>query len=134
MKTQTKTEVEEPLTWQKLVRAEPQFKKLMAEVRATERELWATREDGVIRLEGYRSHRVYRELIRPEVTRLVGWDRRRGPEFLKTRQAFGLAIDTLYEALPDDFDDDEIEEAREIAYEAELEEGDWLLVIDPDDD
>jgi hypothetical protein len=37
------------------------------------------------------------------------------------------------DALPDDFDDDEIDEAREFAYEAGLGEGDWLLVIDPED-
>jgi len=132
-KTTTKTQVEEPLTWQQLVRAEPQLKKLMDEVRETQRSLWATREDGEIRLRGYRSTREYLDFIKPEVTRLVGWDRRRGPACLKTSEAYSLAIDTLYDALPDDFDDDEIDEARELAYEAGLAEGDWLLVIDPDD-
>jgi hypothetical protein len=129
----TKTEIEEPLTWQKLARAEPRLKTLMAEVRATERALWASCEDGEICLSGYRSVRVYLDLIKPQVTHLVGWGRRRGPAFLQTRTAYGLAIDTLYEALPDDFDDDEIEEAWELAYEADLDEGDSLLVIDPDD-
>jgi hypothetical protein len=125
------TKKKEPLTWAKLVRAEPRLGRLLAEVRSIERELWATREDGEICLDGYSSVRVYLDVIKPNVEHLVGWGRRGGPDFLQTSEAYALAIDTIYEALPGDFDEDEIDEARERAYEAELDEGEWLVVAGP---
>jgi len=129
-----KTKTEKPLTWQKLVHAEPRLGELLAQARSMERDLWATREDGQIRLTGYRSYDSYRDFIRPGVQSLIGWDRTRGPAFLQTSEAYGLAIHTIYEALPDDFTEDEIDEARERAYEAELDEGDEIALLGPEAD
>jgi len=127
-----KTKTEKPLTWQKLVHAEPRLGELLAQARSMERDLWATREDGEICLSGYRAYDSYHDVIRPGVQSLIGWDRKRGPAFLQTSEAYGLAIHTIYEALPSDFTEDEIDEARERAYEAELDEGDWLALAGPE--
>ena len=125
------TKTDKPLTWTKLVRAEPRLRELLAMAQGTERELWATREDGEICLHGYRSVRVYLNEIKPVVLDLVGWFRERGPEFLQTSEAYSLAIKTIYGALPDDFTDDEIDEARERAYEFELDEGEEIALFGP---
>ena len=130
--TSEKTKTEKPLTWQKLVRAEPRLGELLAHARSTERELWATREDGEIRLQVYGSVPVYLNVIKPSLEYLVGCGRRRGPELLQTHEAYDLAVKKLHAALPYDFSQDEIDEARERAYEAELDEGEEMALAGPE--
>jgi hypothetical protein len=128
------TKTDKRLSWAQLVRAEPRLRELHEQVRSTEREIWATREDGEIHLNCYSSVREYLDVIRPSVEHLVGWDRRRGPDFLQTSEAYDIVIKKLYDALPNDFDEDEIDEARERAYEAELDEGEWIALAGPEAD
>ena len=127
-----KNKTAKPLVWKKLVSAEPQLGILLAEAQATERDLWATRENGEVCLHGYRSLPLYFDVIRPTLQALVGEDRRGGPDFLMTREAYDLALRTVYGALPDDFTDDEIAEVWERAFEAELDEGEEIVLAGPD--
>jgi hypothetical protein len=48
--------------------------------------------------------------------------------------AHGRAVVAPHDALTDDFDEGEIDEARELAYEAGLGEAPSLVLIGPDDD
>src|SRR5690348_9369205 len=41
----SKWKADEPVTWEKMVRAEPRLAKLLAMASATKRELWATRKN-----------------------------------------------------------------------------------------
>jgi hypothetical protein len=130
--TKTTTTTEARLTWQRLVRAEPRLRELLDEVRAVERDIWATREHGVVRMFPYRSVRVYLDLIKPTVECLVGWERRCGPASLRTSEAYDLVIKKLWDALPNDFDDDDLEEAWETAHEIDLDEGEWVALAGPE--
>ena len=83
-------------------------------------------------MHGYRLLPLYLDVIRPTLQALIGEDRRGGPDFLMTREAYDLALRTVYEALPDDFTDDEIAEAWERAVEAELDEGEEIALAGPE--
>jgi hypothetical protein len=126
------TRTDKRLTWNRAVCAEPKLGDLLEQVRSTERDIWATREGGKIRLSVYGSVRVYHDMIKPRVTHLVGWHRRGGPAFLKTSEAYDIVIKKLWDALPCDFKEYEIHEARERAYEAELDEGEWIALVGPE--
>jgi len=131
-KADKRTTADKPLTWERMVRAEPALRDLLAWARHQKREIRAYRdEDGDICLHVYRASRCYRDVIRPNVIELVGWLRNSGPAFLRTSEAYHLAIRTIYGALPDDFDEDEIEEAWELAHEYDLADGDSVTVVGP---
>jgi hypothetical protein len=131
-KTDRKTKADKPLTWEKMVRAEPELRDLLDYARKQERTIIAYRdEDGDICLQAYRAIRCYRDVIKPNVEVLVGWFRPSGPAFLRTKEAYRLAIDTIWAALPDDFDEDEIDEARERAFDLDLAAGNWEVVAGP---
>ena len=98
---------------------------------ATQRGVWATRRNGEVYLRNYRAAGVYVNEIKPALLYLVGWFRKAGPAFMQTSDAYMLAIETIYGALPDDFTDDEIEEAWEHAHEADLDEGEEIAVAGP---
>ena len=131
-KTRTKGKADKPLTWERMVRAEPELQDLLDYARSQKREIVAYRdEDGDICLDVYRAIRCYLDVIKPNVIELVGWLRNSGPAFLRTSEAYHLAIKTIYRALPDDFDDGEIEDAWELAHEYDLADGDSVTVVGP---
>jgi hypothetical protein len=44
---------------------------------------------------------VYVWELKPRLLALVGWDRRAGPDLLRTEAAYDVALKTVYGALPD---------------------------------
>lgn len=120
-----------PLTWRKLATAEPALKDLLRSARQVKRTLVAYREGGKLRLDMYRAYDYYANWIRPSVDALVGWRRTDGPDFLMSMQAHSIAIRTIYDALPPDFTEVEVEAARERAEDANLWEGESMTIYGP---
>ena len=75
------------LTWNKLIKSEPQLLALYKEAKAV---------DG--RAEHFCANNVWYEHFKPRLFPLVGWECR-NPE-IRTQEAWDLAYETIYEALP----------------------------------
>ena len=119
------------LTWERLERAEPQLAELLDEVRSMERAIWATCEDGEIRLYRYVREAYFSDTARPRLRWLVGPGRPTGSTFMKTRDAYEVASRKLYAALPPDFTEAEIDEALELACELDFEDDEAIALSGP---
>ncbi len=84
------------LTWAALVTAEPRLGHLLREIRAVR----ATRDRFCANSLWY-GYANPRHGFKARVCALVGWDRAGGPPELRTHQAYDVAYQTLYAALPD---------------------------------
>ena len=81
-----------PLTWARLARLEPQLAALLVEARAV---------DG--RDPHFCANRVWYRDFKPRLLGLVGWALKERPgaaPVLATSEAYSLATETLYDALP----------------------------------
>jgi hypothetical protein len=76
------------VTWQQLVRREPRLGELLRQARA-------------VRAKGkhFCANAVWYAQFKPRLCRLVGWARRDEP-ILGTMEAYDVAHETVYEALP----------------------------------
>jgi hypothetical protein len=83
-----------PPTWRQLVAAEPRLARLLREARAVDGSADDFCANSV--WYGYDGPLSLRE----RVSRLVGWDRKPHP-LLGTEDAYDVAYDTIYDALPD---------------------------------
>ena len=75
--------------WDRLVAAEPRLEELLADCQAV---------DGSD--EHFCANRVWCRDFKPRLVELVGWDREGHPE-LESHEAYDVAYDTCYHALPD---------------------------------
>jgi hypothetical protein len=80
-------------TWAELVKAEPKLGELLAEAQAV-------KDDG--RTPSFCANRIWYAPggFKDRLCRLVGWDRK-GHPVLGTMQAYDVAYETIYDALPD---------------------------------
>jgi hypothetical protein len=84
------------LTWATLVALEPQLAGLLAEAQAVRDCDTAPYFCANAAWFGYDGHRGFK----PRLRRLVGWDRPDGHPALTSCEAYDLAYQTIYEALP----------------------------------
>ena len=81
-----------PMTWAQLVRAQPALAALLGEIQQI-------RDPGGASF--CANHVWYNEGYRDRLYQLVGWEAPAdAPAFLRTSEAFDVAYDTLYHALP----------------------------------
>jgi hypothetical protein len=82
------------ITFKALVRLEP---RLLALLRAVKAEKRRAKHDP-----GYCANRTWFSRFEERLYRLIGWERRSGgPPELRTSEAYNLAVEELYEGLPD---------------------------------
>jgi hypothetical protein len=82
------------LTFAEMAQLEPRLRALLRAVKAEKRR---AKHDP-----GYCANRVWFTRFEERLYRLMGWERRaEGPPELRTSAAYGLAVEELYESLPD---------------------------------
>jgi hypothetical protein len=91
MKPQTKTS-EEPLAWEEMVVVEPRLARLLSDIQAI-------KDPGGPK--GFCANYHWVTNLKPTFVRLVGFQARGEDARLRTMEAYDLAYQTLYAALPD---------------------------------
>lgn len=76
------------LTWDKLIEMEPKLNELYESAKNEKQ------------TPGYCANRVWFTTLKPKLLALVGWDREEDHNQLCTDEAYDIAYETIYEALP----------------------------------
>lgn len=82
-------------TWEQLVKAEPALAALEREIKKVK-----PRGPHFCANDAWYGRYPYYPNFRREVIRLVGWERKSGPEFMQTAAAYDVAYRHLYDLLP----------------------------------
>jgi hypothetical protein len=81
-----------PVTFDELCEREPALRRLYDEARAERRQR---------RSQHYCANRVWYGRLKPQLLRLVGWERPDRDPVLGSSDAYDIAYDEIYQALPD---------------------------------